>query len=135
MTSNDKPYSASPPQAGIVLSLGIQQLSVGCVFSHTFNVTPRCLEAGFLSYSSMSSSLLGIPFSLQTHYAHLEFAAHFFCQASLLGMIFKLTGLHLGPMFTLNSCLMMMPAPAFHPVDSSASSDLVDAWPSLPPLH
>lgn len=83
------------------------------VFSLTFILVPSCLETGLLSYSSMSSSLLGIPFSLQTHSTHLEFVARLFCQASLLRMLFKLAGLHLGPIFTLNFCLMMIPAPAF----------------------
>lgn len=83
------------------------------MFSHTFILAPSCLETGMLSYPSESSSLLGFPFSLQTHSAHLEFVAHLFCQASLLRMIFKLAGLHLGSIFTLNFCLMIMPASAF----------------------
>lgn len=83
------------------------------VFRSTFFLAPSCQETGLLSYSSVSPSLLGIPFSFQTHYTHLEFFARLFCQASLLKMISKLTGLHLGPILTLNFCLTMMPAPAF----------------------
>lgn len=113
MTSDVKLYSPLSPRQGIVISSGIEQLSVGFVFHLTFILVPSCPETGLLSYSSMSASLLGIPFSPQTYSAHPEFVARLFCQASLLRMIFKLSGLHLGPIFTLNFCLMVMPAPAF----------------------
>lgn len=83
------------------------------VFRSTFFLAPSCQETGLLSYSSINSSLLGTPFSFQTHYTHLEFFARLLCQASLLKMISKLTGLCLDPIFTLNFCLMMITVPAF----------------------
>lgn len=48
------------------------------VFRSTFFLAPSCQETGLLSYSSISPSLLGIPFSFQTHYTHLEFFARLF---------------------------------------------------------
>lgn len=83
------------------------------VFRSTFFLAPSFQETGLLSYSSISPSLLGIPFSFQTHYTHLEFFARLFCQASQLKTVSKLTALHLDPIFSLNFCLMMIPGPAF----------------------
>ena len=98
------------PQVEIVLSWGSQQLWVGLCSSPHSSWHPVARK---LDCSSINSSLLGIPFSFQTRYTHLEFFARLLCQASLLKMISKRTGLRLDPIFTLNFFLMMIPVPAF----------------------